>query len=65
LRKIGSAPSIARCSPSVFSCVEKYGEKKNTCSCRSPSSASANSPSCSRTTSSLSWSSAASNRERA
>ena len=31
LRKIGSAPSIARCSPSFFSCVEKYGEKKNTC----------------------------------
>jgi hypothetical protein len=45
LRKNGSAPSTILCRPSFFSCVEKYGEKKNTCSSWSASSASANWPS--------------------
>ena len=45
---VGSASSTARFSPSSFSSVEKYGEKKNTDSSRFCSSASANSASSSR-----------------
>ncbi len=47
-----SAPSASARAPSCFSAVEKYGEKKNTCRSRLASSASANWPSCSRTSSS-------------
>ena len=49
----------------VTSAVEKYGEKKNVCSSRDASIASATAPSWSRTTSSLSFSCATSNSERA
>ena len=45
----GSAPVTARCSPSFFSSVEKYGEKKNTAARGRPLIASANWSSCSRT----------------
>ena len=38
----GSAPVTARCRPSFFSSVEKYGEKKNTARSRLSCSASAN-----------------------
>ena len=34
LTTIGSASVTARSSPSCFSAVEKYGEKKNVCSSR-------------------------------
>ena len=63
--KISSVPETAFFSPSFFSGVEKYGEKKNTCSSRFSLSASANSPSCSRTLSSLFCSIATSKSERA
>src|SRR6478672_7975055 len=65
LRKASSAPSIARRSPSVFSWVERYGEKKKTCRSWDSATASANMPSCSRISSSLSCSLAASNSDRA
>jgi hypothetical protein len=61
----GSASSTAVASPSIFSSVEKYGEKKKSCRSRLSETASAISPSCSRTSSSLPASSAASKRARA
>ena len=65
LSTVSSAPETALSRPSVFSLVEKYGENRNTCSSRDSLRASANSPSSSRTLSSLSCSFATSKRERA
>jgi hypothetical protein len=65
LTKISSAPLIARSTPSCFSLVEKYGEKKKTCRSRFSSSARVNSASCSRISSVRPWADATSQSERA
>src|SRR5258707_1373300 len=53
LMKFSSASRRTRRRPSCFSSLEKYGEKKKVVSSRFESRASANWPSCSRSTSSL------------